>query len=65
MQISFSEILLILLIGVLVIKPAHLPDVIITVSRWIRRGKNIINQLKQQIEHPFDEVKDASDKAKE
>lgn len=61
MQISFSEILLILFIAVLVIKPAHLPDTAIAISRWIKQAKKIINQLKQQIEYPFEG--DANNKA--
>ena len=56
MHISFSEILLILLVALLVIKPEHLPDAAITLGRWLKWGRQTITKIKQEIEEPLEKI---------
>lgn len=49
MHISISELLVILLVALLVIKPAHLPDAAKTLARSIRWFKSTSEKVKQEI----------------
>ncbi len=54
MQISFSEILVILLVALLVIKPEKLPDAIRTFSRCVKWMRQSALKVKQEIDKPLD-----------
>lgn len=56
MHISLSEILVILLVALLVIKPEHLPDAIITVSRWIKWLRITLAKIKREIAEPLEKL---------
>jgi Tat protein translocase TatB subunit len=53
MHISFSEILVILLVALLVIKPEHLPDAAQTLGRWMKWLRTATHKIKQEMEEPF------------
>jgi len=53
MHISISELLVILLVALLVIKPEKLPSAAYTLGRWFKWGQQAIAQFKQEIEKPF------------
>lgn len=59
MHISFSEILLILLVALLVIKPEHLPDAAISLGRWLKWARQTITKIKQDIEEPLEKLTSA------
>jgi Sec-independent protein translocase protein TatA len=50
MHINFSEILVILLVALLVIKPAHLPNVTFTLGRWLKWLRQTTSTLKRELE---------------
>jgi len=50
MHISFSEILVILLVALLVIKPEQLPDAAKTLGRWIKWARQAAAKIKHEIE---------------
>lgn len=54
MHISFSEILLILIVALLVIKPAHLPDAARTLGRWFRWLRQTNEKIKTEMQKPLD-----------
>jgi len=54
MHISFSEILLILIVALLVIKPAHLPEAAKTLGRWFKWMRQTSDKIKKEIEKPLD-----------
>ncbi len=47
--ISFSEIILILIIAVLVLGPKQLPEIVIKARKLISSFKNFANHLKQEV----------------
>jgi len=49
MHASVSEILVILLVALLVIKPEHLPDAAFTLGRWIKQLKQMVTHIQQEI----------------
>ncbi len=53
MQISLSEIIVILLVALVVIKPEQLPDVLLTMKRLVMRLRLIFANFKRAIEEPF------------
>jgi len=53
MHISFSEIFVILLVALLVIKPEHLPDAAQTLGRWIKWLRAATAKIKHEMEEPF------------
>jgi sec-independent protein translocase protein TatB len=53
MDIHISEILLILLVALLVIKPERLPEVAFTLGRWIKRFQNVKTKMKNMIDQPM------------
>lgn len=56
MHISFSEILVILLVALLVIKPEKLPDAAFTVGRWIKWFRQMTAKIKQEMEAPLEQL---------
>jgi sec-independent protein translocase protein TatB len=56
MDISFSEICLIILVAFLVFGPEKLPDVARKVGRMIGRAKSIWKSVTQEIENTLSEV---------
>lgn len=53
MHISFSEILVILLVALLVIKPEHLPDAAFALGRWIKWLRQTTAKIKNEITEPL------------
>lgn len=56
MHISLSEILVILLVALLVIKPEHLPDAAFTLGRLIKWFRKTATKIKREIEEPLDQL---------
>lgn len=49
MNFSLSEIIVILLIALLVIKPEQLPDVAYTMGRFVRTMQRMFNKVKSEM----------------
>jgi len=49
-DVSFSELLLILVVGLLVFGPEKLPQVVRSVSLWLSRARRTFNQIRSEIE---------------
>lgn len=65
MNFSISEIIVILLIALLVIKPEQLPDVATTLGRFIKtisqmfaKVKNEMNGFIESVDHPVDKKRE-------
>ncbi len=56
MHISLSEILVILLVALLVIKPERLPDAALTLGRWIKWFRMTAAKMKREIEEPLEQL---------
>lgn len=58
-DVSFSELLLILVVGLLVFGPEKLPQVVRSVSLWLARARRTFNQIRADIEREVgvDELK--------
>ena len=58
-DVSFSELLLILIVGLIVFGPEKLPQVVRTVSLWLGRARRTFNQIRAEIEREagVDELK--------
>lgn len=58
-DVSFSELLLVLIVGLLVFGPEKLPEVVRTTSLWISKIKRSFNQIRSEIEREVgvDEIK--------
>jgi sec-independent protein translocase protein TatB len=58
-DVSFSELVLILVVGLLVFGPEKLPEVIRSVSAWIGKLRRGFNQIRNEIEREvgIDELK--------
>jgi sec-independent protein translocase protein TatB len=54
MHFSFSEILMVLVVALLVIKPERLPEAARTVGRWIGWMRQTSQKIKQEMEKPLD-----------
>ncbi len=50
MNIHLSEILLIIVIALIVIKPQHLPDVAHNIGRWLKGVRQIIEKIKHKMD---------------
>ncbi len=50
MNISFSEILVILLVALLVIRPDRLPEAAFKLGRWVKWLRQMVAQIKRDIE---------------
>lgn len=60
MHISFSELLVILVVALLVIKPAQLPEVARSLARFIKWFRKTSTNIKQEIDI-FSESKNMKD----
>jgi len=47
---SFSEILIILVVAVVVLDPRHLPDVARGAGRWMGRARRFMNKMKEDLD---------------
>jgi len=56
MDISFTEIVVILLVAFLVFGPEKLPDVARKVGRMIGKAKSVWRSMTQEVENTFSEV---------
>ncbi|MDB6061333.1 MAG: twin arginine-targeting protein translocase TatB [Verrucomicrobiaceae bacterium] len=58
-DVSFSELALILIVGLLVFGPEKLPEVVRTASTWISKIRRSFNQIRSEIEREVgvDEIK--------
>ena len=58
-DVSFSELLLVLIVGLLVFGPEKLPEVVRTTGLWISKIKRSFNQIRSEIEREVgvDEIK--------
>lgn len=54
MNIHFSEILVILFVALLVIKPERLPTVAFTLGRWLRWAQGALNKIKKEALESFE-----------
>jgi len=54
MHINFSELLVILLVAVLVIKPENLPKTLQNFSKGLQWFKKTTQQIKDEIEKPIE-----------
>lgn len=53
---TISEIGLVLVVALLVIKPEDLPATIYTVGNWLKSLRQTITKIKQEIEIPFEKI---------
>ena len=60
MSISISEILVVLVVALLVIKPENLPETALTLGKWVKWLRTTTNQFKQDWEVPLKELSDKS-----
>ncbi len=56
MNISISEILVVLLIALLVIKPEQLPEVAVTLGRFAKAIQNMFSKVKGEMNSFIDSV---------
>lgn len=56
MNASVSEIIVILLIALLVIKPEQLPDVAFTMGRFVQSLKRLFGKVKEEMNALIDSV---------
>jgi sec-independent protein translocase protein TatB len=59
LDVSFSELVMILIVGLLVFGPEKLPEVVRTVGMWIGKLRRSFNQIRSEIEREVgvDELK--------
>lgn len=59
LDVSFSELVLILIVGLLVFGPEKLPEVVRTTGLWINKIRRSFNQIRSEIEREVgvDEIK--------
>lgn len=50
MNISISEIIVVLLVALLVIKPEQLPDVAFKLGKWSKRLRDTMTKLRQEVD---------------
>jgi Sec-independent protein translocase protein TatA len=56
MHMSFSEILVILFVALLVIKPERLPETAFAMGRWVKWFRSTAAKIKQEIEAPLEQL---------
>jgi len=57
MHVSFSEIVLILLVALLVIKPERLPEVATTLGQWLKGIRRLVSNFKNPEKYFFPDEK--------
>lgn len=65
MSFSISEILVILLIALLVVKPEQLPDVAMTLGRFARSIKHMFAKVKNEMNGLIDSVEPSDEQSRE
>lgn len=50
MHINFTELLVVLLVALLVIRPDRLPGAAYTLGVWVKRARNAFNQIKRELD---------------
>lgn len=65
MNFSISEILLVLLIALLVVKPEQLPDVARTLGRLMRTMRGMANKVKEEMNGFIDPIDQPADRQNE
>ena len=56
MSISISEILVVIVVALLVIKPENLPETAFTLGKWFRWLRTTTNQIKREWDTPLKEL---------
>lgn len=56
MSISFSEVLVIVLVALLVIKPENLPDTAFKLGKWLKWLRQTTANIKNEIEGPLEKL---------
>jgi len=64
MNFSFSEIIVILLIALLVIKPEQLPEVAQTLGKFARSIRNMVSKIKEEVGEFVDTVEKPQEHSK-
>lgn len=65
MNFSISEIILVLLIALIVIKPEQLPDVAFTLGRFAQTVKHMLAKLKNEMNGLIDTVEKPDERKRE
>lgn len=65
MNVSISEIIVILLIALLVIKPEQLPEVAFTLGRFIQSIRSMFTKMKDEMKNLMDAVEKPSEQKSE
>ena len=65
MNVSISEIIVILLIALLVIKPEQLPDVAHTLGRFIQSIRHMFAKMKDEMKSFVDSVETSDERKRE
>ncbi len=62
MHISFSELLMILLVALLVVKPERMPEVATQLGKWVKGIRTLFSNLKEEVEKPLSKYSFHEDK---
>jgi Sec-independent protein translocase protein TatA len=54
--ISISEVVVVLVVAVLFIKPENLPDAAYTVGKWIKWLRQTTHHVRQELEKPLENL---------
>ena len=65
MNFSISEIIVILLIALLVVKPEQLPEVALTLGRFARSLRNMFGKVKEEMNGLIDSVDKPDERKRE
>ncbi|MBX3708306.1 MAG: twin-arginine translocase TatA/TatE family subunit [Gammaproteobacteria bacterium] len=65
MNFSISEIIVVLLIALLVIKPEQLPDVAMTLGRFVQSMRRMFGKVKDEMNGFIDSVEKPSERKRE
>jgi Sec-independent protein translocase protein TatA len=61
MNISLSEIILVLLIALIVVKPEQLPDAAFTLGRFFKAMRRLFHKMKAEVDHFVDGPKQSDE----
>ena len=62
-MISISEIIVVLLVAVVVIKPEQLPEVAYTLGKWSKRVRSTLNNLRAELDGTVKQLSDETSTA--